>query len=154
MLFKPLYAGYKVGPWGWNAPLMPEEEFRGRLNTLSSEMQKRDLDAVVLFGAGDPTWKNGHVCYFTNSNVCYARWDALVVPRNRKPTLVGNFIPRDIPWEIRGATWLRDVRAFFVRERIPDEMDGVLIHKHMYLLAEIMMLNPILMVVWVARKRV
>lgn len=112
MIFKPLFAGYKTGPWGWNGVLTPVEELENRLKKVKEEMAERDIEALLIFGAGDPTWKNGNICYLTNSNVCYARWDALIVTKENDPTFIGNFIPRDIPWEVRASSWLKDVRIF------------------------------------------
>jgi Xaa-Pro aminopeptidase len=112
MIFKPLFAGYKAGPWGWNAGLMPVEEFKDRLKCVKQEMAQRGIDALLVFGVGDPTWKNGNVCYLTNGNGTYARKSVLIILKGIEPTLIGNFIPRDLHWEMRNSTWLKDIRIF------------------------------------------
>ena len=103
---RPLFGGYSTGPWGWNALEMPIEEFRDRVSRSKKEMGRRGIDALLVFGRADGSWKNGNVLYLANANVCYNRSIGLIIPREGDPTLLGCWIPRDFGWEVRASTWI------------------------------------------------
>jgi Xaa-Pro aminopeptidase len=96
----------KRGCSTWDKEVMPEEEFRRRLDAVRREIVRQNLDALVVYG---DNYSFGDLCYLTNY-FPKVRGGIAVVPREQEIALLLNIGSRDVPFA-KTLTWVQDVRA-------------------------------------------
>lgn len=96
----------KRGCSTWNPQALPQEEFQARLDAVCEEMERRDLDALVIYG---DNYSFADLCYLTNY-FPKVRGGIAVVPRGGALSLLLNIGSRDVPFA-KTLTWIEDVRA-------------------------------------------
>ena len=96
----------KRGCSTWDRLQMPQAEFESRLGIVRAEMDKRDLDALVIYG---DNYAFADICYLTNY-FPKVRGGIAIVPRRGPLSLLLNIGSRDVPFA-KTLTWVEDVRA-------------------------------------------
>lgn len=96
----------RTGLSGRDTQLLPDDEFRCRVEAARALMGASDIDALVVLGSAADS---GLLTYFSGM-VPWVNWAALIVPRQGEPTLVSLVGPREKP-VIQAQNWIADVRT-------------------------------------------
>src|SRR5262245_11018821 len=97
----------RLGRDVWDRDAMPVEEFKARAARLRAGMERRGLDALLLFGSGVDGC--GHPTYISNYIVKLPFTALVVLPRDGEPALMFEGATRGRA-AAQATTWIDDVR--------------------------------------------
>ena len=95
----------KNGLIKWDHKEIPDEEIKGRIQTVQSRMKKENLDALILFGDVN---ESGAVNYFSNFAPYYFS-TALILAQNGEGLMTSAMAQRGKPW-IQSNSLTKDIR--------------------------------------------
>lgn len=96
----------KRGCSTWDPNQVPAEVFQTRLAAVRDQMERQNLDALVIYG---DNYSFADLCYLTNY-FPKVRGGIAVVPREGAVSMLLNIGSRDVPFA-KTLTWVEDVRA-------------------------------------------
>ena len=92
----------------WDRINMPQSEFQERVEKIKKEMEKEDLDVLLLYGRGVNEY--GNSCYASNFVIGMQRGALVAIPRKGEIALIFEGFPRALP-TVRTKTWIKEIRA-------------------------------------------
>lgn len=92
----------------WDAIRMPESEFHRRIERMRSEMKRRRMDVLLLYGIGQNDY--GHPCYISSYLSKVPQGTIAVIPSKGKVALICQGFVRDAAL-IQDTTWLTEIRS-------------------------------------------
>jgi Xaa-Pro aminopeptidase len=92
----------------WDPIRMPESEFQKRVDKIQKELQKRHINALLLYGNGQNDY--GHPCYITHYLTKMPQGAMAVITDKGEVALICEGFARDAAL-IRTTTWVKDIRS-------------------------------------------